>query len=196
MLPIFQSSVENYSVRYTEFLGDGDSKAHKLIVEKAVYGDVEVKKLECVDHVQKRLGSRLWSLKKDGKTLGGTGRLSESRINKLQIYYGNAIRDNTHKLEVMQNAVMAIWHHSQSTDERMDGENTWCRFQRDIAKGTSDNKHEHPLPKAVANAILPTLEALSDEDLLARCLHGALRTKMRPSMPSSSSGQLKKLTLV
>ena len=77
MLSIFQSSVENYSVRYTEFLGDGDSKAHKLIVEKAVYGDVEVKKLECVDHVQKRLGSRLRSLKKragcleDGKTLGG-----------------------------------------------------------------------------------------------------------------------------
>jgi len=126
MLSIFQCSVENYSVRYTEFLRDGDSKAHKLIVEQAVYGDVEVKKLECVGHVQKRLGSRLRSLKKqggrleDGKTLGGTGWLSESRINKLQVYYGNAIRDNTHNLEVMQNAVMAIWHHSQSTDESPD----------------------------------------------------------------------------
>ena len=114
----------------------------------------------------------------------------------MAFYYGNAIRDNTHNLEVMQNAVMAIWHYSQSTDESPDhdlcpdGENSWCRFQRD------NNKHEHPLPKAVANAILPTLEALSDEDLLARCLHGALRTKMRPSMPSSGSGQLKKLTLV
>lgn len=64
MLSIFQRSVENYSVRYTEFLGDGDSKAHKLIVEQAVYGNVEVKKLECVGHVQKRLGSRLRSLKK------------------------------------------------------------------------------------------------------------------------------------
>lgn len=59
MLSIFQRSVENYSVRYNEFLGDGDSTAHKLIVQQAVYGDAEVKKLECVGHVQKRLGSRL-----------------------------------------------------------------------------------------------------------------------------------------
>lgn len=189
MLSIFQRSVENYSVCYTEFLGDRDSKAHKLIVEQAVYGDVEVKKLECVGHVQKRLGSRLRSLKKragrleDGKTRGGTGRLSESRIKKLQVYYGNALRYNTHNLEVMQNAVMAIWHHSQSTDESPDhdlcpdGENSWCAFQRDIAKGTSDYKHEHPLPKAAANAILPTFEALSDEDLLARCLHGGAQNQ-------------------
>ena len=77
----------------------------------------------------------------------------------------------------MQNAVMAIWYHSQSTDESPDhdlcpaGENSWCGFQRDLAKETSDYEHEHPLPKAVANAILPTFEALSDEALLARCLH-------------------------
>ena len=64
MLSIFQCSVENYSVHFTEFLWDGDSKAHKLIVEHAVYGDVKVKKLECVGHVQKQLGSRLQSLKK------------------------------------------------------------------------------------------------------------------------------------
>ena len=36
LLAIYQRSVEDYSVRYTEFLGDGDSKAHKLIVEEAV----------------------------------------------------------------------------------------------------------------------------------------------------------------
>lgn len=142
MLSIFQRSEENHSVCYTEFLGDGNSKAHKLIVEQAVHGDVEVKKLECVGHVQKRLGSRLWSLKKragrleDGKSLGGTGQLTETRINKLQVYYGNAIRDNTHNLEDMQNAVMAIWYHSQSTDKSPDhdlcpaGENSWCEFQR------------------------------------------------------------------
>lgn len=83
----------------------------------------------------------------------------------------------------MQNAVMAIWHHSQSTDESPDhdlsptGENSWCGFQRDLAKGTSAYKHEHPLPKAVGNAILPTFEALSDEALLARCLHGGTQNQ-------------------
>ena len=82
-----------------------------------------MKKLECVGHVQKQLGSRLRSLKKqagrleDGKSLSGTGQLSEKKINKLQVYYGDAIRDNSHNLQAMQNAVMAIWHHSQTMNE-------------------------------------------------------------------------------
>ena len=37
LLAINQCSVGGYSVRYTEFLRDGDNKAHKLIVEEAVY---------------------------------------------------------------------------------------------------------------------------------------------------------------
>ena len=30
MLAIFQRSVEQHNIRYVEFLGDGDSKAHNL----------------------------------------------------------------------------------------------------------------------------------------------------------------------
>lgn len=47
----------------------------------------------------------------------------------------------------------------------------------DQAKGTTDYHHDHPLPEAVAKAILPSFEALSDVDLLRRCLHG--RTQNR-----------------
>ena len=36
LLAIFQQSVQIYSVGSTEFLGDGDSKAHMLLVQKAV----------------------------------------------------------------------------------------------------------------------------------------------------------------
>ena len=79
-------------------------------------------------HVQKRLGSRLRSLKKrlgqthleDGKTIGGSGRLTKTTIDKLQVYSGKAIRNNSHNLQAMKNAVMAIWHHTQSTNERPD----------------------------------------------------------------------------
>ena len=80
-------------------------------------------------------------------------------------------------------AVMAIWHHTQSTNEGPDhdfcppGDDSWCGFQRDVVKGTSDYQHNHPLPKAVANSILPIFEALSDEDLLARCLHGGTQNQ-------------------
>ena len=191
VLAIFQRSIENYSVRYVEFLGDGDSKSHNLLVNEAVYGDIEVTKLECVGHVQKRLGSRLRSLKKrtgqarleDGKGIGGRGRLTDKTIDSLQVYYGKAIRENTHDIGAMQNAVMAIWHHTQATDDNPDhdlcppGEHSWCGFQRDQANGTTDYTHEHPLPPAVAKAILPSFEALSDRDLLSRCLHGGTQNR-------------------
>ena len=194
LLAIFQRSVENYSIRYAEFLGDGDSKAHKLIVDEAVYGARPVSKLECVGHVQKQLGSRLRSLKKrmgqsrleDGKPIGGTGRLTKNKIDQLQVYYGNAIRNNIHDIQSMENAVMAIGHHTQSTDENPDhdlcppGEHSWCGYQRDLARGTSDYEHTHPLPAAAADAIYPVFEALSDKDLLGRCLHGGTQIETRP----------------
>lgn len=191
LLAIFQRSVEKHNLRYVQFLGDGDSKGHKLLVQEAVYGDVAVEKLECVGHVQKRLGSRLCSLKKrlgktpleDGKPIGGKGRLTDKTIDKLQVYYGKAIRQNTESIDSMQNAVMAIWHHSTSTDDSPDhdlcpeGENSWCGFQRDAAKGTSDYVHKDPIPEAVANAILPTFEALSEASLLSKCLHGGTQNQ-------------------
>ena len=162
-LAICQRSVNNYGVRYVDFLGDGDSKSHKVLVDEAVYGDVQVTKLECVEHVQKCLGSRLRSLKKrtghlaDGKGLGGRGRLTDKAIDSMQVYYGKAIRGNTHNIESMENAVMAIWHHSRSTDDDPDHDlclprETSCGYKRDQAKGTSDYSHQHPLPEAVADA--------------------------------------------
>lgn len=174
-----------------EFLRDGDSKAHKLVVQEVVYGDVSIEKLECVGHVQKRLGSCLRSLKwrlgktpvGDGKGIGGAGRLTKNRIDKLQVYFGKAIRQNTHSIMAMQNAVMAIWHHGKSTNEnpdhelRPEGENSWCGFQRDIAKGTSDYVHRESTPEAVANATLPTFEALSEENLLSKCMHGGTQNQ-------------------
>ena len=154
-------------MRYVELLGDGDGKSHNLLVNEAVYGDIVVTKLECVGHVQKRLGFRLRSLKKrtgqscleDGKGIGGRGRLTDETIDSLQVYYGKAIRENTHDIGAMHNAVMAIWHHTQATDDSPDydlcppGEHSWCGFQRDQANGTTDYSHEHPLPAAVAKAI-------------------------------------------
>ena len=72
-------------------------------------------KLECLGHIQKRKGSRLRSMKKymgntklsDRKTIGGRGRLTDKRIDSLQVYNGKAIRNNTTTITAMQNAVMA-----------------------------------------------------------------------------------------
>ena len=57
-----------------------------------------VNKLDCVGHVQKRMGKNLIALAgksklSDGKPVGGkAGRLTRPTIDKLQKYYGNAIR--------------------------------------------------------------------------------------------------------
>ena len=51
---------------YMNLISDGDSKSHGIILEEQPYGsdpDQQVKKLDCVGHVQKRLGSALRDLK-------------------------------------------------------------------------------------------------------------------------------------
>ena len=63
-------------------LGDGDPSTYNCIVESKPYGDDHIpSKLECIGHVQKRVGSRLRKLKttgkggklSDGKGFGGKG---------------------------------------------------------------------------------------------------------------------------
>jgi hypothetical protein len=115
---IFKRSVPQYNVRYVDYLGDGDSHAFKSVLESKPYGDqVEIKKLECIGHIQKRMGTRLRELKKnckktmlaDGKPLSGKGRLTNLAIDKLQLFYGLAIRRNCHSLTDMQTAVWATY---------------------------------------------------------------------------------------
>ena len=190
-LQIFQRSVEQYALRYVDFLGDGDSKAYNEIKEASVYGEKPVTKLECVGHVQKRMGSRLRSLKKqfrstrqsDGKSIGGKDRLTGKVIDNLQVYYGKEIRNNSHSMERMKNAIWAIWHHTKSTDANPDhdlcpkGESSWCGYQRDLVKNTQEYSHSHPLPEAVSQCILPVFTDLSKSHLLSSCLHGGTQNQ-------------------
>lgn len=65
---IFSCSVELYNLRYTGFIEDGDTNSFKKVFDSKPYGDdVEVQKLECVGHVQKRMGKKLRDLKKYAK---------------------------------------------------------------------------------------------------------------------------------
>ncbi|KAJ4446444.1 hypothetical protein ANN_13140 [Periplaneta americana] len=124
---IFQRSQEKYGVRYVKYLGDGDSSAFKSVFENEPYGsDCPIEKLECVGHVQKRVGSGLLKLTKDmkgkkledGKVIGGTGRLTKKEIQSIQMYNGAAIRQNVGNLDSMQHAVWAIYFHKLSTDAK------------------------------------------------------------------------------
>lgn len=100
-----------------------------------------VAKLDCVWHVQKRLGTRLRNLVKiekrtDGSRLSGKGKLTKARIDSLQNYFGQAIKSNSHDLEGMQTAVKAIIYHSVDNEDREEqrqycpkSKESWCKFQ-------------------------------------------------------------------
>ena len=110
--------------RYTTMVYDGDSKSSKHLTNLRVYGDVELRKKECISHVTKQLGTALRKLvasgKKGGITLGGRGfgRLTETTMGKLEEFYYLAVRGNTCNLNKMYDAVWASFYHASSTDEK------------------------------------------------------------------------------
>ena len=164
------------------YLRDGDSASFKVVKNFRPYGDTEVKKLECVGHVQKRLGSRLRKLRvqmkgkklPDGKLLSGAGRLTDKKIDTLQNYFGLAIRQQKDDLLGMQWSVLATLYHVASTDDAPNhsfgpaGSDSWCKYNVN-----ADNyHHKHGLPPAVLDIVEPIFSDLADCDLLSKCLHG------------------------
>ena len=51
--------VSQYSLQYTNTIGDGDSKAYSAVVDSKPYGDVKIWKSDCAGHVQKCLSTAL-----------------------------------------------------------------------------------------------------------------------------------------
>jgi len=54
---------------------------------------------------------------RDGKTIGGRGRLTDQLMNIMQNYFGLALRNNLSSVEEMQRAVLAILYHRASSDK-------------------------------------------------------------------------------
>ncbi|XP_025087597.1 uncharacterized protein LOC112560178 isoform X2 [Pomacea canaliculata] len=180
---IFKRSVEQYKLRYSGFVGDGDTNTYKKVSDSMPYGNKNIDKLECVGHVQKRVGTILRNLKKctkeilsDGKELGGKGRLTEVAIDKLQCYYGNAIREHKQDIVKMREAVWAVYFHKGSSDEKPVHnfcDVSWCPFLKAKRNGKPyTHKTNNYLPSAVMNYIKPAWKDLAKTELLTKCLGG------------------------
>ena len=48
----FRRSIPFLNLKYTGYLGDGDTKSYQQVVDTAPYGNTTIRKLECVGHVQ------------------------------------------------------------------------------------------------------------------------------------------------
>lgn len=170
---IFSRSIEIRRVRYIGFYGDGDSKAF-LVVED-IYGNIKVIKFECIGHYQKRVGCRLRKLK---KRIKGLRSLTEAIIDKLQNYFGIALRCNCTSVDEMAEAIMASLFHVCSSKDRnlhdhcMKGPNSWCQYQRDISNKTNLYRPGPGLTDEVIKHVKPIYLDLIKPQVLAKCLHG------------------------
>ncbi|GFY33110.1 uncharacterized protein TNCV_2230591 [Trichonephila clavipes] len=162
MLRIFNRSEKLHNLKYSNYIGDGDTKTINALSENKPYGDdYLIQKIECVGHVQKRMG-----------------RLTDSLIDKLAHYYGNAIRCNSTSVKEMRKAIWAVWGHSCSTDDEPihwfcpTNPNTWCKYNAAINNNLQNYKHKPSVAKAVQDVIKPVFADLSHPALLKKCLGG------------------------
>ena len=104
--------------------------------------------------------------------------MTNSTIDKLQNYYGMAIRQNVGNLEAMTKAVLATLFHVASSGKNNyhaqcpTGEFSWCRFNSDQANNTSTYKPGPGLPQEIIAKLKPMYNDLSSKELLTKCLHG------------------------
>ena len=116
----------------------------------------------------------------DSKKISGTGRLPKKVIDKLQKYYGMAIRSNVGDLRGMMMAVQATLHHITSTDDRSvhhmcpEGENSWCSYNKAKA-GNKLDEYKHgfdAIPRAIVELLKPIYNRLGSQLLLFKFLLG------------------------
>ena len=198
---VWNRSIEKHNMRYKFMVSDGDSKTFSAVED--TYDGVKVEKMDCVGHVQKRMGKHLLKLKsstkgklKDGKTIGGRGRLTEAKIKQLQRYYGLAIRQNVltkpnpTETEVQvavytmkKNIIATLSHNVEAESVAAQhrycppGANSWCKWQQDKATGTKTYKHENLLPPVFLDVLRPMFMTLSETNLLGRCVKGATQNR-------------------
>ena len=152
-IEMFCSSVDRHKLIYNEYIGDGDTSSFNEVVNAKPYEKFSITpvKLECIGHIQKRLGNRLRKLRlsyKGTKTpLSGKGKLTDKTINSMQNYFGLAIRKNQQNLSEMKKAVGAmLWHCTDFQDENFrhrfcpSNEDSWCKWRRDERNHTSTYK--------------------------------------------------------
>ena len=186
---IFLRSMEKNNLQYTTFVGDGDSscfsKVKEALTEK--YGEMyQLTKEKCTGHVQKRMGSGLREYKRkqqgikldDGKGVGGTGRLTDAIIDRIQNNYGQAIRSNK-DVESMRTAIQAVLHHMAKDDNKTlvdqhkfcpKDKDTWCKFWQAEIFNVGVYSEDGRLPAVFKNELESLFERLSNPKLLERCL--------------------------
>ena len=105
------------------------------------------------------------NLKKNVKNIGGKEKLTNNMIDRLQNYYGIAIRSNKGDLQSI--AVYASYLHVASSsknnwhDHCPDGPKSWCMYKKDTATGEPKYKSGPDLALNVICVIKPIFVSIA-----------------------------------
>ncbi|CAF1611253.1 unnamed protein product, partial [Didymodactylos carnosus] len=163
VVQILKRSIQKHGLQYTSFIADGDTKNDVSVSETEPYGPgIIIERKHCINHYSKRMKTRLSTIKKqhgsnrlpDRKTIGGKGRLDDSKIYRAQVYFGNAVRENVQDLKSMQVASWSAWYHFASSDKHPNHD--FCNPDRCGLYLDYNYQHqEHSLPPRICEAIHP-----------------------------------------
>ena len=64
---MFKRSIENYNIQYHYYIGDGDAKVFKSLLDDLPYKNITVQQIEDVNHYAKRISNRRKRIKDDNK---------------------------------------------------------------------------------------------------------------------------------
>ena len=188
--------MDKKSSEYQKWLKSAAYKRWKDEHESGIAECNSVKKLDCIGHIQKRMGKNLIGLQKaggkppDGNAVGGKqGRLTRPVIDRLQKYYGNAIRSSVDReakskeeiqqaVEKMQRSIKAVLYHSIKLEDDRERHqfcpsNSWCAYKnnKDYKDARFVSKPYH-LDEVFLEFLLPLFDRLSTIKLLKRCMPG------------------------
>ena len=150
-----------------------------------------LQKMECVGHIQKRLGEKTawpeeedlcrWQRSSAESEVGREGTVDWFCVDSLTVYFGEAIRNFPGDVDGMFRVIWAVFHHSISDDDQHDHQfcpsGSWCKFNRALADNVEPPKHTPKLPKDLGPFIKPVFTELSKRELLERCVLGATQNQ-------------------
>ena len=142
-----------------------------------MYGDdVKIDKEDCINHGSKRMGKALRNLvdqcKSQNQAISGKGKLTAMKVTKIQNYYGRAIKDFNHDIELLKKGFLQssfICHHQIIIRSIITVH--LVKVLGALAKKEPPGSHKShaTLPSDVGKKLVPIFKRLSEDGLLQRC---------------------------
>ena len=141
---IWSRSVEKHQLCYSTFIGDGDSKSYRQVVNMDPYPLVAIHKEECLAHVSKRVKKSLCRIKKSTKAHAYVQhRLPEPKAEYVSSNYSTVVLQHRGKTSAQMAGGFDTLLSHISGDHNSCPIDSWCRW-----KNTTTSQ---PIPAATTN---------------------------------------------